>query len=63
MATTEVKDRKAFIRVRISLAKEEHCISEPSGRRAKKAKAHHGEKGRGLHQLVTTTGDGQTIRG
>jgi hypothetical protein len=51
MPTTEVKDRKAFIRVGISLAKKSIATASQAESEQKKLR-HHGEKGRWLHRLV-----------
>jgi hypothetical protein len=45
MPTTEVKDRKAFIRVGISLAKKSIATASQAEGEQKKLR-HHGEKGR-----------------
>src|SRR4029077_19824145 len=51
MPTTEAKDRKAFIRVGISLAKKSIAKASQAESEQKKLR-HHGEKGRWLHRLV-----------
>jgi hypothetical protein len=47
----EAKDRKAFIRVRISLAKKSIATASQAEGEQKKLK-HHGENGRWLHRLL-----------
>ena len=47
----EVKDRKAFIRVGISLAKKSIATASQAEGEKKKLR-HHDEKGRWLHRLV-----------